>query len=380
MVIGFCTGYNNINRPFKPDKTVLSTKSNQPSAPEMENSYSLEFNTEEYSYIKENEFLDVLKHPLSTLSIDVDTASYSNIRRFLNQGKIPPKDAVRIEEMINYFNYQYPQTQEIFSTYMEIVKAPEIFFEKDKKEKWLFMLSIKAKDLKVEELPPKNLVFLIDTSGSMNDENKLPLLKRAFSILTKYLTEKDQVSIVVYAGSAGLVLPPTSGNQKEKILMALERLSAGSSTNGGEGIELAYKVAEEHFISNGVNRVILATDGDFNVGISSEGELVRLIEEKRKSGIYLTVLGFGMGNYKDSRMEKLADKGNGNYAYIDNFREARKVLVEQLNSTLISIANDVKIQIEFNPYFIKQYRLIGYENRILNDKDFDVDTKDAGEI
>lgn len=333
------------------------------------------FHTEEYSPINENIFHAVKDRPLSTFSIDVDTASYSNLRRFVTQGELPPVDAVRIEEMVNYFRYQYPQPE----TGPFHVAAEQALCPWNPKHR-LVLVGIQGRVIASEKLPPRNLVFLLDTSGSMDSPNKLPLLKRSLRILVEELNSRDSVSIVAYAGSAGLVLPPTPGSDRKRILEALDRLEAGGSTNGGQGIELAYKTAIENLKKGGVNRVILATDGDFNVGVSSDAELVRLIEEKRKSGVFLTVLGFGMGNYKDSKMEQLADKGNGNYAYIDTFAEARKVLGEQAGSTLITIAKDVKIQVEFNPAVVAGYRLIGYENRLLRDEDFNDDTKDAGEI
>ncbi|MDT4898394.1 MAG: Ca-activated chloride channel [Acidobacteriota bacterium] len=333
-------------------------------------------NTEQYSHIDENPFLEVARAPLSTFSIDVDTASYSNTRRFLKDGQLPPKDAVRIEELINYFSYDYPQPvgDAPFSVTAEISAAP-----------WnpshrLVHIGLQGKRIATENLPPANLVFLLDVSGSMNEERKLPLVKSAMRMLAEQLTARDRVAMVVYAGSSGLVLPATAGDRKGEILAAIDRLEAGGSTNGGEGIQLAYKIAQENFIKNGVNRVILATDGDFNVGVTSEGDLVRLIEEKRQSGVFLSVLGFGTGNVKDSTMEKLADRGNGNYAYIDSLGEARKVLGEQIGGTLFTIAKDVKIQVEFNPKQAAAYRLIGYENRLLRDQDFNDDTKDAGEI
>lgn len=333
-------------------------------------------NTEAYSHIDENPFLEVARAPLSTFSIDVDTASYSNTRRFLKDGQLPPKDAVRIEELINYFSYDYPQPvgDAPFSVTAEISEAP-----------WnpshrLVHIGLQGKRIPMENMPPANLVFLLDVSGSMNDERKLPLVKSAMKMLAEQLTARDHVAMVVYAGSSGLVLPATTGDRKGEILAAIDRLESGGSTNGGEGIQLAYKIAQENFIKGGVNRVILATDGDFNVGTTSEGDLVRLIEEKRQSGVYLSVLGFGTGNVKDSTMEKLADKGNGNYAYIDSLSEARKVLGEQIGGTLFTIAKDVKIQVEFNPKQVAAYRLIGYENRLLRDQDFNDDTKDAGEI
>jgi len=334
------------------------------------------WNTEEYSRIGELPFLSVMDNPLSTLSIDVDTASYSNVRRFLTSGQTPPKDAVRIEEFINYFSYDYadPGPDVPFSFTVELSDCPW------SSEHMLLHLGLQGRRIALEQLPPNNLVFLLDVSGSMNDRDKLPLLKKGLKMLTEQMRPVDRVAIVVYAGAAGLVLPSTSGDDKPKILAALEQLQAGGSTAGGAGIQLAYQVAERYFDPRANNRIILATDGDFNVGISSQGALVRLIEEKRNSGVYLTVLGLGTGNYKDSRMESLADSGNGNYAYIDNELEARKALVAELGGTLYTIANDVKIQIEFNPAVVDSYRLIGYENRLLRAEDFADDTKDAGEM
>jgi Ca-activated chloride channel family protein len=337
---------------------------------------STNFNTEEYDRIYENEFLDALSNPLSTVSIDVDTASYSNARRFINDSQLPPPDAVRIEEFINYFNYDYPQPtdEHPFSINIELSEAP---WNPDHR---LAHIGLQGLNVPKEELPDSNLVFLLDVSGSMNHPNKLPLVKRAFQLLVEQMGERDSVAIVVYAGAAGLVLPPTNGDSKAVILEAIDNLEAGGSTAGGEGIELAYAISAENFIEEGNNRVILATDGDFNVGPSSDADLVRLIEEKREEGIYLTVLGFGTGNFKDSKMEQLADKGNGNYAYLDSIREANRVLVSEMAGTLLTIAKDVKIQIEFNPAKVKAYRLIGYENRLMAKEDFDDDTKDAGEL
>jgi Ca-activated chloride channel family protein len=335
-----------------------------------------QWNTEEYDGINENIFHDAVRNPLSTFSIDVDAASYSNVRRFINNGQRPPKDAVRIEEMINYFDYDYsqPTSEHPFNIITEISSAPW-----NAKRK-LVHIGLQGKKIPTDNLPASNLVFLIDVSGSMDEPNKLPLLKTSFKMLVNQLREKDHVSIVVYAGAAGLVLEPTSGANKNKIIDALDRLEAGGSTAGGAGIKLAYAVAKQHFKPEGNNRVILATDGDFNIGASSNGEMERLIEEKRKDGIFLTVLGFGMGNYKDSKMETLADKGNGNYAYIDNIIEAKKVLVNEFGGTLFTIAKDVKLQIEFNPAKVKAYRLIGYENRMLKNEDFNNDKKDAGDL
>lgn len=335
-----------------------------------------QFNTESYDVINENNFKDVVNDPLSTFSIDVDRASYSNVRRFLNQNQKPVKDAVRIEELINYFDYSYKQPTDghPFSSTVELDNCP--WNEKHK----LMLIGLKGENIKAEEIPASNLVFLIDVSGSMSSANKLPLLKQAFKYLVSNLRAEDKVSIVVYAGAAGLVLEPTSGSDKAKINASLDLLQSGGSTAGGAGIKLAYKTAKENFIEGGNNRVILATDGDFNIGASSDAEMVRLIEEKRDDGIFLSILGFGMGNYKDSKMESISNAGNGNYDYIDNILEAKKVFGKELWGTLYTIAKDVKIQIEFNPTQVKSYRLIGYENRILNKEDFNDDKKDAGEI
>ena len=335
-----------------------------------------EFNTEAYKHIDENPFFEVARAPLSTFSIDVDTASYSNTRRFLRDGQLPPKDAVRIEELINYFSYDYPQpaSDAPFSINAEVSACPW-----NAKHR-LVHIGLQGKRVHKEDLPPANLVFLLDVSGSMNSPDKLPLVKSSLRMLAEQLSARDRISIVVYAGSSGLVLPSTPGDRRGEILAALDALDAGGSTNGGEGIHLAYRVAAENFIRGGINRVVLATDGDFNVGTTSEGELTRLIEEKRKTGVFLSVLGFGTGNVKDATMENLADKGNGNYAYIDDMQEARKVLGEQLGGTIATIAKDVKIQVEFNPRQAAAYRLIGYENRLLREQDFNDDTKDAGEI
>ncbi|GFD93315.1 hypothetical protein KUL156_49250 [Alteromonas sp. KUL156] len=333
-------------------------------------------NRDSYAGRSENIFKSPINSPLSTFSIDVDKASYSNIRRMINSGQKIPKEAVKIEEMINYFDYNYPQPkgEHPFSITTEIVTTP---WNKDTQ---LVRIGLKGKEYKQENLPASNLTFLIDVSGSMSDHNKLPLLKSAFKLLVNQLREKDKVAIVVYAGAAGVVLKPTSGNEKETILEALNQLEAGGSTAGGEGIELAYKLAKENYIKDGNNRVILATDGDFNVGASSNAEMEELIEEKRKSGVFLSVLGFGYGNYQDDKLEILADKGNGNHAYIDTMQEAQKVFGKEFGGTLYTIAKDVKIQVEFNPEKVQAYRLIGYENRLLNDEDFVDDTKDAGEL
>ncbi|MEE9147054.1 MAG: von Willebrand factor type A domain-containing protein [Candidatus Tectomicrobia bacterium] len=334
------------------------------------------FNTEGYRKIDDNPFLTVANNPLSTFSIDVDTASYSNTRRFINQGQLPPKDAVRIEELINYFQYDYdePDNDDPFSIVVEQSVAPW------NPEHRLVHIGLQGKRIPQDELPPSNWVFLIDVSGSMRRPNKLPLLKSAFTLLVAQMDADDRISIVVYAGAAGLVLPPTPGDHKATILQSLAKLRAGGSTAGSAGIRLAYEMAKKHFIPSGNNRVVLATDGDFNVGVSSEAELVRLIEQERESGVFLTVLGFGSGNYQDAKMEQLANKGNGNYAYIDNLMEAQKALVKEMGGTFFTIAKDVKIQVEFNPVHVQAYRLIGYENRLLRNEDFNDDTKDAGEI
>lgn len=329
---------------------------------------------EKYAEIDENPFLETKNAPLSTFSIDVDTASYSNVRRYINDGSLPPKDAVRIEELVNYFEYDYPQPNgnEPFSVTNEIASCPW-----NKKHK-LVSIGLQGKKVAAENTPPSNIVFLLDVSGSMNQPDKLPLLKNGLRVLVNQLKPNDKVAIVVYAGHSGLVLPST--NDKNKILQALNNLEAGGSTNGGQGIQLAYNVAEDNFISNGNNRVILATDGDFNVGMTGDNALVQLIEQKRESNIFLSVLGFGTGNLNDKMMEKLADKGNGNYSYIDSNEEARKVLGQQFSGTIYTIAKDVKIQVEFNPAKVAGYRLLGYENRLLAAKDFNDDRKDAGEI
>ena len=335
-----------------------------------------EFNTAAYDHILENPFLDAKTNPLSTFSIDVDTASYSNIRRFVNEGSLPPKDAVRVEEMINYFTYDYaqPTDQKPFAVHVDLASCP---WETSHR---LVRIGLKGKEIATDKRGPSNLVFLLDVSGSMTPPERLPLIKQSMRLLVEKLTENDRVAIVVYAGASGLALPSTPGNQKEKILSALESLEPGGSTNGAEGIQLAYKVAADNFIKGGVNRVILATDGDFNVGVTNQGDLIRLIEEKAKTGVFLSVLGVGTDNLKDSTMQKLADKGNGNYAYLDSLDEARKVLVQQMNGTLVTIAKDVKIQVEFNPARVASYRLIGYEKRMLRKEDFNNDKVDAGEI
>ncbi|GAB3504439.1 VWA domain-containing protein [Emticicia fontis] len=342
----------------------------------MMNNQIADHNTEEYSTFEENVFHETKKDALTTFSIDVDRAAYSNMRRMINNGQLPPKDAIRIEEMINYFDYNYaqPTGKDPVSFQTEISDSP---WNKGLK---LLHIGLQAKKIPTDNLPASNLVFLIDVSGSMGEYNKLPLLKQGFKLLVDQLRPKDHVAIVVYAGAAGMVLPSTSGKEKSKIKEALENLEAGGSTAGGEGIKLAYKIAQENFIKGGNNRVILATDGDFNIGTSSEADLKTLIEHKRESGVYLSVLGFGMGNYKDNKMETLADKGNGNYAYIDDLQEAQKEFVTEFGGTLFTVAKDVKLQLEFNPKYVKAYRLIGYENRRLNNEDFNDDKKDAGEM
>lgn len=336
-------------------------------------------NTDNESYTKpaENSFKKVKRTPLSTVSIDVDRASYSNIRRFINNGELPPTDAVRVEEMINYFQYDYPavQNDEPISRFTQMTSCP--WNEKHQ----LLQIGIKGKSLQEGKKPNSNLVFLIDVSGSMQSENKLELVKKSLTLLLDNLQPEDRVAMVVYAGSSGLVLPSTTvGTDKVEIIDALYRLSAGGSTAGGAGIALAYKTAMDNFVEEGNNRVILCTDGDFNVGVSGVGELEKLISEKKESGVFLSVLGFGMGNLKDNQLEVLADKGNGNYAYIDNYKEAKKVFMNEVGNTLYTVAKDVKIQVEFNPALVSSYRLIGYENRVLNAEDFNDDKKDAGEL
>ena len=333
-------------------------------------------NSEAYSEISENDFHLTQNESLSTFSIDVDRAAYSNVRRFINNGQLPPENAVRIEEMINYFDYEYdsPKGKDPVKMHTEVTKAPW------NAEHQLLQIGVKAKDLEVENLPASNIVFLIDVSGSMSAANKLPLLKSSMKMLVQQMRKKDKVAIVVYAGAAGLVLESTSASERQTIFNAIDNLNAGGSTAGGAGINLAYKVALDNLVQDGNNRIVLATDGDFNVGASSDDDMERLIESKRNQGVFLTVLGFGMGNYKDSKMEILADKGNGNYTYIDNITEARKTLVNEFGGTMFTVAKDVKIQVEFNPANVAEYRLIGYENRMLNKEDFNNDKKDAGEI
>lgn len=335
-----------------------------------------EASAERYAEINENPFLEASRAPLSTFSIDVDTASYSNVRRYLRSGQLPPKDAVRIEELINYFDYDYPQPvgNAPFSVSTETAVCP--WNAKNR----IVQIGLQGKKIPLDNTPPANLVFLLDVSGSMNSPDKLPLLKDGLRMMVDQLKPQDRVAIAVYAGSSGLVLPSTPVTERGEILAALDSLEAGGSTNGGQGIQLAYTVAKNNFIPNGNNRVILATDGDFNVGMTSDDALVKLVEEKRNSGIFLSVLGFGTGNLNDSMMEKLSNKGNGNYAYIDSREEAKKALGSQIAGTLYAIAKDVKIQVEFNPALVAGYRLIGYENRLLAAKDFNDDKKDAGEI
>ncbi|RMG88239.1 MAG: VWA domain-containing protein, partial [Bacteroidetes bacterium] len=356
------------------DKVIIRKKQ-QPKSPPPTTA-PVESRREGYEFIEENDFHDVARNPLSTFSIDVDAASYANMRRFLRNGQLPPADAVRIEEMVNYFHYEYPAPTDDtpFSVSTEVGICPWNTGHR------LVHIGVQGKKMVSEDMPPANLVFLIDVSGSMSAPNKLPLLKTSFKMLVDQLRPQDKVAIVVYAGAAGVVLKPTSGQEKATIKNALDQLKAGGSTAGGAGIQLAYQLARENFAEGGNNRVILATDGDFNVGLSNDSELVRLIESERESGIFLTVLGFGTGNYQDTKMQKLADHGNGNHAYIDHLNEARKVLVEEFGGTLFTIAKDVKIQVEFNPARVAAYRLIGYENRLLDEEDFNDDTKDAGEL
>lgn len=335
-----------------------------------------DFSAETYTAIHENRFLEATSNPVSTFSIDVDAASYSNARRFIQQKQLPPPDAVRIEEFVNYFDYQYPQPVdgEPFSVNTEFAECPW-----NSKHR-LLMIGLQGRQIETGQLPPSNFVFLVDVSGSMGSPDKLPLVQQSLALLTDQLRPQDRVALVVYAGAAGMVLPSTPGSDKVAIKAAIERLSAGGSTAGAAGIQLAYQTARKNFARGGNNRVVLCTDGDFNVGMSSDAELVKLIEKEREDGIFLTVLGFGTGNYQDGKMQQLADKGNGNHAYIDQLNEARKVLISEFGGTLFAIAKDVKIQIEFNPAKVAGYRLIGYENRLLAREDFDDDTKDAGEL
>jgi Ca-activated chloride channel family protein len=336
------------------------------------------FNTETYDYVADNDFLAAAQNQLSTFSVDVDTASYSNVRRFLLDGRRPPRDAVRIEELVNYFTYDYAAPRAAdpapFAASLEVAAAPWAPTHR------LVRIGLKGRELSTADRPAANLVFLVDVSGSMDEPNKLPLVQESLRMLVEKLKPEDHVAIVVYAGASGLALPSTPVGHRQEILDAIDRLRAGGTTNGAMGIQLAYDVAKANFIAGGVNRVILSTDGDFNMGVTDRGDLVRLIQEKAKSGVFLTALGFGMGNYKDATLEQLADKGNGAYAYIDSPREARKVLAEQVNGTLAVIAKDVKVQVEFNPAKVQAYRLIGYENRLLKKEDFNNDKIDAGDI
>ncbi len=360
---------------FAPARTPMAAVA-APPAPGGYAAQAGDFNTEEYRHIRDNRFLTVRANPLSTFAIDVDAASYANVRRFLTQGQLPPADAVRVEELVNYFPYSYraPTGEDPFSLTTAVMPAPWA------RGHQLVLVGVQGRTIEADHLPPSNLVFLLDVSGSMESPDKLPLVKRAFRLLVEQLRPQDRVAIVVYAGAAGVVLPPTTGSEKATILDAIDRLQAGGSTAGGEGIRLAYRLAREHLMPEGNNRVILATDGDFNVGVSSEGDLVRMIEQEKRAGIYLTVLGFGTGNLKDAKMEALADKGNGHYAYVDDILEARKVFVQELGATLVTIAKDVKVQVEFNPAKVAEYRLVGYENRLLAAEDFNDDTKDGGEL
>ncbi len=355
---------------------VLKIQKPIPPKPVPDNTYQIEQIREQYNEVVDNVFESVEKAPLSTFSIDVDNASYSNVRRYIQRGSVPPIDAVRIEELINYFTYSYPQPEgdDPFSITTTYTECPWNL------EHRLIHIGMQGKQVEIDTVAPNNLVFLIDVSGSMSSSDKLGLLKSGLKLLVEKLRPEDKVAIVVYAGAAGLVLPSTSGAEKSKIRNVIGELTAGGSTAGGEGIQLAYKIAKQNFIKGGNNRVILATDGDFNVGVSSQDGLIKLIESKREDDIFLSVLGFGTGNYQDGKMEQLADKGNGNYNYIDNLKEAKKVLVNEFQSTLITIAKDVKTQIEFNPYHVKAYRMVGYVNRRLNPEDFNDDTKDAGEM
>jgi Ca-activated chloride channel family protein len=339
--------------------------------------YQQPTNTERYQHLDDNPVHLVAEQPVSTFSIDVDTGGYANVRRFLNAGQLPPQDAVRVEEMVNYFDYRYvpPASRDVpFRVATEVAPAPW------NPQALLMKIGIKGFEVAAAERPPANLVFLIDVSGSMQSPDKLPLLKNAFRLLTDQLTAHDRVSMVVYAGSSGVVLEPTAGDQKHKIREAIDRLEAGGSTNGAEGIERAYQLAHDAQIKGGINRVVLATDGDFNVGVVDFEALVDMAERQRTGGVALTTLGFGTGNYNDQLLERLADAGNGNYAYVDTLNEARKVLVTELSSTLFTIAKDVKIQVEFNPATVLEYRLIGYENRMLAREDFNNDKVDAGDI
>ena len=338
--------------------------------------YGTEGNTENYQKTETNSVKSVGQAPVSTFSIDVDTGSYTNVRRFLNEGNLPPKDAVRIEEMVNYFDYQYPNPIGIhpFSVNIETVDSP---WQANAK---VIRIGIKAKDIDSKQLPPANLVFLVDVSGSMSDNNKLALVKKTLKLLTEQLRSQDQVTLITYADGEKMILEPTSGSNKSKILAAIDTLEAGGATAGEQAIQMAYKSAQKSFVKNGINRILLATDGDFNVGVTDFDTLKNMVAEKRKSGISLSTFGYGSGNYDEQLMEQLADAGDGNYSYIDNEKEAKKVLQRQLSSTLATVAQDVKIQVEFNPATVKEYRLIGYENRVLKNEDFNNDKVDAGDI
>ena len=335
-------------------------------------------NAETYKEIKENSFVAVAQQPVTTFSADVDRAAYANVRRIIGYGQIPPKDAVRIEEMVNYFDYDYPTPEEGSTSPLRV--SPELAPAPWNPKHLLLRIGLQAKKIDLAKAPPSNIVFLIDVSGSMDEENKLPLLKSSFKMLLGQLRPDDKIAIVTYANGTKVVLPSTSVKDKEKIIKVLDNLYASGGTSGGKGIQLAYEQAQKSFIKNGNNRIILATDGDFNIGINNTTDLEKFIEKQRESGIYMSVLGFGIGNYRDDMAETIADKGNGNYAYIDNITEAKKVLVNELSGTLFAVAKDVKLQLEFNPKYVKEYKLIGYENRMLANEDFTNDKKDAGEI
>ena len=335
-------------------------------------------NAETYKEIKENSFVAVAQQPVTTFSVDVDRAAYANVRRIIGYGQIPPKDAVRIEEMVNYFDYDYPAPEEGSVSPLRV--SPELAPAPWNPNHLLLRIGLQAKKIDLAKAPPSNIVFLIDVSGSMDEENKLPLLQSSFKMLLGQLRPDDKVAIVTYANGTKVALPSTSVKDKEKIIKVLDNLYASGGTSGGKGIQLAYEQAQKSFIKNGNNRIILATDGDFNIGINNTTDLEKFIEKQRESGIYMSVLGFGMGNYRDDMAETIADKGNGNYAYIDNITEAKKVLVNELSGTLFAVAKDVKLQLEFNPKYVKEYKLIGYENRMLANEDFTNDKKDAGEI
>jgi len=372
VALGSCDGGDSYSSYSSPPVRIQSYMLQTPSVLARRN----QTNTEEYKFINENTFKEASSSPLSTFSIDVDTASYANLRRYLTGHTFPPKDAVRIEEMVNYFDYDYKEPRDSKPFYINTQVSGSIWNKKSK----IIQIGLQTKKPDLSELPASNLVFLLDVSGSMGADNKLPLLIKSLKLLVQELREEDRVSIVVYAGNTGVILNRVRGDEKEKINWALENLRAGGSTAGGAGINLAYTLAEQAYIHDGNNRVILATDGDFNVGVRSENDLIELIQKKRKSGVYLSVLGFGDGKYKNNKMEALADKGNGNYYYIDSLLEAKKVLVTQMSGTLYTVAKDVKIQVEFNPATVYSYRLIGYENRLMAKEDFNNDKKDAGEV